>query len=318
MIYLATVTGILAIYLLIKWMIFEKKKYPPGPPRLPFLGNIFQVDQAYPHRSFVSLMRKYGPIFTVWLPGPTVVLSNFEILKETNSAYPLQTSGRPQEFLYGIFSKHQKNGDGIILCQGEKWISQRRFALKTFHNFGMGKRIMESKINYHKNLLLKRLSGFCDTETGKGVVDLHLHIGYCVGNIINDLVMGRFYHFGEPEFLKFKKLIDNTLEGFASASMQLVNMYPFLRFFVPYYKKYVKEGFEIQKFFLEEIEKHEAAFDEGDEPTNFIDAYLSEIKKGKEKNLNKLTLALDAGDLWTGGMETTEFKKHFNSNLMLF
>ena len=82
-------------------------------------------------------------------------------------------------------------------------------------------------------------------------------------------------------------------------------MYPVLRFFVPYYKKYVKEGFEIQKFFLDEIERHESVFEEKDEFTNFIDAYLSEMKQGKEKHLSKLTLALDAGDLWTGGMETT-------------
>ena len=158
-------------------------------------------------------MRKYGSVFTVWLPGPVVVLASHEVLKEINSNFPFQSSGRPQDFVYGIFTKHRKDGDGIILCQGDTWTSQRRFALKTFHNFGMGKKVMESKINYHKNLLLRRLSGLCDTDTGIGVVDLHLHISFCVGNIINDLVMGRFYHFGEPEFLKFKKLIDNTLEG---------------------------------------------------------------------------------------------------------
>uniref|UniRef100_A0AC34PW10 Cytochrome P450 n=1 Tax=Panagrolaimus sp. JU765 TaxID=591449 RepID=A0AC34PW10_9BILA len=302
-----------AIYLAVFWLVirFGRRRiqkadnaYPPGPFKWPLIGNLLQIDHDNPHRSFVKWAKQYGPVYTVWLPRPTVVLASYELLKEVNNLYGNEIAGRPQSYLYGIFTGHKKDGDGIILCQGEKWDAQRKFALKTFHNFGMGKQIMESKINYHKNLLLKRLFGLCDTDAKTAVVDPEEHLSFCVGNIINDMVIGRYYHFGEPEFLKFKELIDNTLEGFASVSMQLVDMYPCLRHVLPYYQKYCQDGFEIQHYFLREIEEHDKNFDENAEPTNFIDAYLSEIKKGN-KLLDKKALALNAGDLWTGGMETT-------------
>uniref|UniRef100_A0AC35FMZ9 Cytochrome P450 n=1 Tax=Panagrolaimus sp. PS1159 TaxID=55785 RepID=A0AC35FMZ9_9BILA len=283
----------------------DASNYPPGPKRWPIIGNLPSIDITNPHKSFLSLSERYGPVYTVWLPRPIIVIADFDILKEVNNHFAVQIAGRPQGFVYGIFTKHQKDGDGIILCQGERWSAQRRFALKTFRNFGMGKGVMEHRINKHKGLLLQRMENICDLRTRIGVIDLHLHISFCVGNIINDLVMGRHYHYGDDEFYKFKTLIDNTLKGFASKSMQFIDFFPFLRFVIPYYYQYIKEGFEIQKFFLEEIHRHEKTYDKNEEPTNFIDAYLRDMHNEDDPYLSKTTLALDAGDLWTGGLETT-------------
>uniref|UniRef100_A0A1I7XCK1 Cytochrome P450 2J6 n=1 Tax=Heterorhabditis bacteriophora TaxID=37862 RepID=A0A1I7XCK1_HETBA len=42
------------------------------------------------------------------------------------------------------------------------------------------------------------------------------------------------------------------------------------------------------------------------EPKDFIEAYLREMsKQTNNKHFGRLTLCLSAGDLWTGGMETT-------------
>lgn len=66
-------------------------------------------------------------------------------------------AGRPMSFVYGIFSKHHPDGDGIILSQNEKWSHQRRFALKVFRDFGMGKNMMEQKIRYYTDTLVQYL-----------------------------------------------------------------------------------------------------------------------------------------------------------------
>jgi hypothetical protein len=103
------------------------------------------------------------------------------------------------------------DGDGIILCQGPVWQAQRRFALKAFREFGMGKRKMETRIYKHLTLMLRRISR--DIQIGKIATDLSHYLSLCFGNIIHDLVMGRHYEEDDVEFEKFKQMLDNMLEG---------------------------------------------------------------------------------------------------------
>uniref|UniRef100_A0A914DUP9 Cytochrome P450 n=1 Tax=Acrobeloides nanus TaxID=290746 RepID=A0A914DUP9_9BILA len=254
----------------------------------------------------VKWSKKYGPIFTVWMPKPSIVIADMELLKIALKDRAECFSGRPQSFLYGIFTGHKPNGDGIVLCQGEKWLAQRRFALKTFRNFGMGGNRMETLINFHTNRFMKQLADCIPPNRfATGVVlDIHYQLAFCLGNIINDLIMGRHYEYGDAEFAKFRELIDNTLKGVASFSMFFIDSYPWLRFICPRYYSYCRDGFEIQKFFLDEIDRHETTMDYNKEPENFIDAYLRDMMETGDENLSKLTLALNSGDLWTGGLET--------------
>uniref|UniRef100_A0A915PPI1 SXP/RAL-2 family protein Ani s 5-like cation-binding domain-containing protein n=1 Tax=Setaria digitata TaxID=48799 RepID=A0A915PPI1_9BILA len=291
------------IYYLYNEYLVLRRKYPPGPIPLPFVGNFFQIDLAYPHRSMIQWKKKFGPLFTIWLPGPIIVLADYKVLREALLSHGSVFAGRPMSFVYGIFSNHHPDGDGIILSQNERWSQQRRFALKVFRDFGMGKNMMEQKIRHYADTLVQHLKK--EIEDGglkTAVTDLHLPITFCVGNIIQDLVLGKNCQYGDQEFLRFKKLIDSTLKDFVSIPMLLVDRYPIVRFLLPTYYRYCKNGFALQRFFLRHIEEHEKAIDastdKGDEPNDFIDAYLKNM-------ISKLTLALNSGDLWTGGMETT-------------
>ncbi|VDK20921.1 unnamed protein product [Anisakis simplex] len=108
----------------------------------------------------------------------------------------------------------------------------------------------------------------------------------------------------------------------ASVQMLMVDNYPWMRFFLPTYYRYYKNGFALQRFFLDHIDVHEYNLSSDDEEsTDFIDAYIKEMRRriayGYYKYPDrrnpphylsfepKISLALNAGDLWTGGMETT-------------
>ena len=55
----------------------------PQPPRLPFLGNIRELDLATPILSLQHLADKYGECYRLDLPGSsTVVLNTQELLNE--------------------------------------------------------------------------------------------------------------------------------------------------------------------------------------------------------------------------------------------
>lgn len=68
-------TSILGIFLL--RLIYEyqrDRKLPPGPRRLPFIGNIHQAPQILPWRTFHEWSKKYGPIMSVQFGRQTIIL----------------------------------------------------------------------------------------------------------------------------------------------------------------------------------------------------------------------------------------------------
>ena len=55
----------------------------PGPPGLPFLGNVRAIDLGQPIESLMSLAREYGPIFKLTTPGGiSVVVSGVDLVSE--------------------------------------------------------------------------------------------------------------------------------------------------------------------------------------------------------------------------------------------
>ncbi|GMT11355.1 hypothetical protein PFISCL1PPCAC_2652, partial [Pristionchus fissidentatus] len=285
--------------------VHKRRRFPPGPTPWPLVGNFPQMDLANPHRTILKWKKKYGPVFTIWLPKPIVVLASREVLDEALIKQADTFAARPSSFLYRMFTGSHHEGDGIILSSGERWQTQRQFALKTLKDFGFGRGEMEGRINFHLDRLLEQIEGgFYGRK--KSIQNPHQPLAFCIGNIIQDIVIGKVYEFGDPEFTHFKHLIDTVLAQVQSVQLLIADSFPFLARFLNGYHEYYKNGMALQNFFLKEIDKHERTISSEGPPRDFIDAYLREWKRQPtNKNFSKLTLALNSGDLWTGGMETT-------------
>jgi 4-hydroxyphenylacetaldehyde oxime monooxygenase len=69
---------------------------PPGPLRLPVLGNLHQIMGALPHRSLRELARRHGPVMQLWLGTvPTVAVSSAEAAREVLKTHDAACCSRP-------------------------------------------------------------------------------------------------------------------------------------------------------------------------------------------------------------------------------
>ncbi|XP_036206854.1 cytochrome P450 2J2 isoform X2 [Myotis myotis] len=59
------------------------KNYPPGPARLPLLGNFFQLDYKQPHLSIQKYVKKYGNLFSMEFGAwSSVLITGLPLIKE--------------------------------------------------------------------------------------------------------------------------------------------------------------------------------------------------------------------------------------------
>ncbi len=73
----------LALYLIYRIMRSKRAQYPPGPNPWPLFGNVLQLDRIHPEYTLLNWRQIYGPIFLLWLPLPTIILGEHELIKRT-------------------------------------------------------------------------------------------------------------------------------------------------------------------------------------------------------------------------------------------
>ncbi|CAN8265099.1 unnamed protein product [Cochlearia groenlandica] len=84
-----------ASILIAKNMRKTKKNLPPGPSRLPIIGNLHQLGSK-PHRSMFELSEKYGSIMSLKFGNvSTVVASTPETVKDVLKTFDLECCSRP-------------------------------------------------------------------------------------------------------------------------------------------------------------------------------------------------------------------------------
>ncbi|GAB4859136.1 hypothetical protein Ancab_040392 [Ancistrocladus abbreviatus] len=113
---------------------------PPGPPKLPLLGNIHQLASTSVHRRLRDLTTKYGPIMLLQLGEVSaIIISSSDAAKEVLKTHDIIFSSRPRFIANTILSYGCK---GIIVAPyGNHWRQARKicveelFTLKQVRSF---------------------------------------------------------------------------------------------------------------------------------------------------------------------------------------
>lgn len=102
----------------------RKLLLPPGPWKLPIIGNLHQLG-SMPHHSLRKLSQKHGPLMSLKLGSiPTLVISSSDIAREVFKAHDLAFSGRPP--LYAAKKLSYGFSDMVFAPYGEYWRQVRR------------------------------------------------------------------------------------------------------------------------------------------------------------------------------------------------
>ncbi|KAM6414518.1 cytochrome P450 2J4-like [Rhynochetos jubatus] len=295
-------TALAAFLLIMQFfkLLRVRRQLPPGPVPLPVLGNLIQLNFQFNRDLLMKLAKIHGNIFTLWFgQAPVIVLNGFQAVKDGMTMHPEDVSGR----LVSPFFRAMAKGKGIMLATGHTWKQQRRFALRTLRNLGLGKRGLEYRVQEEAHYLVE----FFASMKGKPV-DPSFPLVHSVSNVICAVVFGHRFSREDESFHELIRATECLFKFGGSFIHHVYEIFPWLMSRLPGpHKKALSCYNVLSSLTRREIRMH---MERGipDELQDFIDFYLAHIEKSKDEprsTYNEDNMVYSINDLFLGGSETT-------------
>ncbi|XP_028263766.1 cytochrome P450 2D14-like [Parambassis ranga] len=276
------------------------KNFPPGPPPLPILGNLLQLNKDNPLKDLDRLKRTYGDVYSLFIgPRPAVVINGFKAIKEAMVIKAADFAGRPQDMFLNDLSKEQA---GVILEDyNHHWKEHRRFGLKMLKTFGLGKSQMEDTIYVEIQHTIDAL----EKSIGKTLSPDHMFHNVA-SNVICQIIFGTRYEYDN-------KLIRIIIETFAELGRVANGPWCVLYDSVPMFRKImlpIRKAFKTSEACKDVVTcvvaEHKKRRVPG-EPRHLIDCYLDELQKtkGEDPSFSEKHLVPYIIDLHFAATDTT-------------
>ncbi|XP_037539243.1 cytochrome P450 2J6-like [Nematolebias whitei] len=296
--------SIVLLWLCFFFLLFQlkprrPKNFPPGPPILPVLGNLWYLISKNPLKDFEKLRQSYGNVYSLFLGSKSaVVINGFKTMKEAIVIKATDFAGRPQD----LFINHLTQNKGVILVDyGSVWRDHRRFALMTLRNFGLGKKSMEERIHEEIQFTIKTL----ENSVGK-TLSPQVMFHNAASNIICKVLFGTRYEY-DDETLKMIIQCFTELTKIANGPWaMLYDSIPLVSYLPLPFNKAFKNMEMFLRFSTRVVNEHKKTRTPG-EPRDFVDCYLDELDKKTEEDssFSEEQLRRITFDLYLAGTDTT-------------
>ncbi|KAL5823928.1 hypothetical protein ACOSQ3_021911 [Xanthoceras sorbifolium] len=235
------------------FILHLKKKnpnQPPGPPKLPIIGNLHQLGKL-PHRSLQKLSRKYGPIMLLQLGKvPTLVVSSPEIAKEVLKIHDLECCSRPlnegprrlsYNFLDIAFSPYT-----------DYWKEMRKICVVELFS--------AKRVKSFASVREESVSSLIDyiSQTSPNPVNMSEQVFYLLDSIICKIACGRSYQGKQFQNGKHDKVIQEAMAMLGSFSA--ADFFPYVGWIVDVltglHARREKSFHEFDEFYQMVIDEH--------------------------------------------------------------
>ncbi|KDP30978.1 hypothetical protein JCGZ_11354 [Jatropha curcas] len=280
----------------------KKLNLPPGPKKLPIVGNLHQLGNM-PHISLYRLSRKYGPILFLQLGEiPTVVVSSAKLAKEALKTHDLVLSSRPQ--LYSAKYLFYGCTDIAFSPHGAYWRNIRKVCVlellsaKRVQSFGY---VREEEVAR----LVRRIG-----ESYPQPTNLSKMIGLYANDVLCRAALGRdFSGGGEYDRNDFEKMLNDyqdLLGGFSLGdyfpSMEFVHSLTGMK------SKLINTFRRFDRFFDSVIAEHSNSEGKTEEKKDLVDVLLDIQKNGSSSSDLPITMDNVKAvilDMFAAGTDTT-------------
>uniref|UniRef100_A0AC35TW07 Cytochrome P450 n=1 Tax=Rhabditophanes sp. KR3021 TaxID=114890 RepID=A0AC35TW07_9BILA len=291
-------------------------RYPRGPFPKPFIGNFLEFPVENTQIYFEELSKMYGPVFTVYLPRPVVVATDFKSLKEALVTKGDAFSSRPLTYPDAFFLVEP--GKGIVQNNGKNWVEARRRAIHILKDFGMGTNSMEEKITANSEQLFDYIN-----NNKHASISLLWPFQLCIANIISEITFGFKPSFTEVTRVKnLTTLLDESIKRISGDKRIFLYMFfdknPWILAFLKLWKvDGIKEHDGFIEIIKQDVKSAKDKWDPKTEPTNFLESYIDrKNKEGKEIEANELEGVIY--DIIFAGSETTATTLGHAANILAY
>uniref|UniRef100_A0A8C4Z716 Uncharacterized protein n=1 Tax=Gadus morhua TaxID=8049 RepID=A0A8C4Z716_GADMO len=274
--------------------------FPPGPWTLPIIRDTYRVDPNKMHLNFEKLAVKYGPIFSLQiLGGRVVVVNGYKLMREVLVKRGEDYADRPGlPILYDVIGTK-----GLLMSSGISWKQQRRFALYTLRNFGLGKTRLEPTIQQECQYLIE---SFAQQQGAPS--DPRTALIKATSNFISCLLFGERFEYTDK---KHQSIVEDFREILQlQGGRGLYNTFPWLvKHFPGPHRGVFTLTRRVLSYIEERVKEHRVDHDPS-LPRDYIDCFLTEMLKvcvcvhlgGTQQFLKDVHCTMD---LFLAGTETT-------------